>query len=58
MVCTAPEPLLRQRLLERAAAGSDPSDATVEVLQSQHQWIEPLEPDEKGLVMAVPGAAN
>jgi uncharacterized protein len=58
VVCTAPEPLLRQRLLERAAAGSDPSDATVEVLQSQHQWIEPLEPDEKGLVMAVPGAAN
>lgn len=58
VVCTAPEPLLRQRLLERAAAGSDPSDATVEVLQSQHQWLEPLDPDEKGLVMAVPGAAN
>jgi predicted kinase len=58
VVCTAPEPLLRQRLLERAAAGSDPSDATVEVLQSQHQWLEPLDPDEKGLVMAVPGASN
>ncbi|MCP9912555.1 AAA family ATPase [Cyanobium sp. BA20m-14] len=58
VVCTAPEPLLRQRLLERATAGSDPSDATVEVLQSQHQWLEPLDPDEKGLVMAVPGAAN
>ena len=58
VVCTAPEPLLRQRLLKRATAGSDPSDATVEVLQSQHQWLEPLDPDEKGLVMAVPGAAN
>ncbi len=52
VVCEAPEPTLRQRLLERAAAGTDPSDANAEVLERQHQWLEPLGPDELALVMA------
>lgn len=54
-VCEAPQPLLRQRLQQRAAAGGDPSDATVEVLESQLRWLEPLGPDERKLVMAAPG---
>ena len=52
VVCEAPEPTLRQRLLERAAAGTDPSDANAEVLERQHQWLEPLDPDEQALVMS------
>jgi predicted kinase len=39
--------VLRQRLLARTAAGTDPSDATVEVMEHQRTWIEPLTSDEQ-----------
>lgn len=47
--CLAPEPVLRQRLLARTAAGTDPSDATVEVMEHQRTWIEPLTSDEQAI---------
>ena len=49
VACDAPEPVLRQRLLARAAAGVDPSDATVEVMEHQRTWLEPLTSDEQAI---------
>jgi len=49
VACRAPEPVLRQRLLARTAAGIDPSDATVEVMEHQRTWIEPLTSDEQAI---------
>jgi len=49
VACAAPEPVLRQRLLARTAAGIDPSDATVEVMEHQRTWIEPLNKDEEAI---------
>ncbi len=49
VACRAPEPVLRQRLLARTAAGTDPSDATVEVMEHQRSWIEPLTSDEQAI---------
>ena len=49
VACRAPEPVLRQRLLARTAAGIDPSDATVEVMEHQRSWIEPLTSDEQAI---------
>ena len=58
VVCAAPEPTLRQRLLERAAAGKDPSDASVDVLEQQQLWLEPLGQDELGLVITPAESSN
>ena len=55
VACTAPEPVLRQRLLARTAAGIDPSDATVEVMEHQRTWIEPLTSDEQAISHWVEG---
>lgn len=44
--CEAPEAVLRARLQARAAAGTDPSDATVDVLARQQQFAEWPQPDE------------
>ena len=49
VACRAPEQVLRQRLLARTAAGIDPSDATVEVMEHQRTWIEPLTSDEQAI---------
>ena len=49
VACDAPEPVLRQRLLARTAAGVDPSDATVEVMEHQRTWLEPLTSDEQAI---------
>ncbi len=38
--------VLRQRIQARQLAGQDASEATVDVLERQLQWIEPLGPDE------------
>jgi predicted kinase len=38
--------VLRQRIVARAAAGTDPSEATLEVLDKQLAWVEPLSADE------------
>jgi len=42
----APIEVLRERIARRQAQGGDPSEATLQVLESQLQWIEPLGPDE------------
>jgi aminoglycoside phosphotransferase family enzyme/predicted kinase len=44
--CTAPDAVLRQRLVQRAAHGHDASDATLDVLRLQHRISEPLAADE------------
>lgn len=46
----ASEEILVERLIRRQAAGTDPSEATPEVLKSQLNHIEPLEPQEQALV--------
>ena len=48
---------LRGRIQERQAQGHDASEATVEVLEQQMRWIEPLEPDERALLLEPSGAA-
>jgi len=45
----APVEVLRQRIARRQARGSDPSEATLEVLERQLQSIEPLGDDEPRL---------
>ena len=45
----APTEVLRQRIAQRQAQGGDPSEATLEVLEQQLRWIEPLGDDEPRL---------
>src|SRR5690606_6928517 len=40
--CHAPDSVIAGWLAQRQAAGSDPSDATLEVIQAQHSSREPL----------------
>ena len=40
---------LRRRITERQAGGRDASEATLDVLEKQLQWIEPLGDDERAL---------
>lgn len=51
LACEAPPEQLRARLLARSAAGADPSDADVEVLEAQLQSLEPLQADEAAAVI-------
>lgn len=51
--CRAPEDLLRRRILERAAAGDDPSEADVSILRHQIANREPLADDEWECVRTV-----
>jgi aminoglycoside phosphotransferase family enzyme/predicted kinase len=53
----APVPLLRQRVLRRCAAGGDPSDATIAVLERQLAAREPLGEDERARAVAVDTSA-
>lgn len=46
MAPQAPMEVLRQRIAARQATGNDPSEATLEVLERQLEWIEPLGKDE------------
>lgn len=43
---------LRRRITARQASGKDASEATLEVLDKQLQWIEPLGDDERACVLA------
>ncbi len=43
--------VLRQRIAARQAAGRDASEATLAVLESQLQWLEPLGSDERALLL-------
>ncbi len=45
--CTASTDILRQRIEQRATTGSDPSDATVAVLERQLARYQPLNADER-----------
>lgn len=49
--CHASDTRLRQRIAERNAAGTDASEADASVLQRQLAWCEPLDADEKALVI-------
>jgi aminoglycoside phosphotransferase family enzyme/predicted kinase len=48
----APIEVLRERIARRQAQGNDPSEATLEVLEQQVHWLEPLGPDEPRLPSA------
>ncbi|MBX9716922.1 MAG: AAA family ATPase [Burkholderiaceae bacterium] len=54
--CRADTTVLRQRVAERGAAGTDASDADVSVLDQQLQWNEPLDADEQ--VLAIEAATD
>lgn len=47
----APVEVLRQRIAQRQTQGGDPSEATLEVLERQLQWLEALGPDERAQVL-------
>ncbi len=48
---SAPLEVLRERIQTRQNRGGDPSEATLEVLERQLQWIEPLGTDEMRWVL-------
>jgi aminoglycoside phosphotransferase family enzyme/predicted kinase len=48
----APEAVLRERIAARAAAGRDPSDADLAVLDAQLRAREPLDADERSIALA------
>jgi len=49
--CTAPRPVLEARLEKRAAAGTDLSDADIEIMRQQISAFEPFDPAESGRVV-------
>lgn len=49
--CHADPATLRQRIVARAAAGGDPSEATLAVLERQLASVEPLDEDERRLAI-------
>lgn len=51
--CRAAEAVLRRRVAERGAAGTDASEASLEVLARQLAVHEPLEADERTLAIEV-----
>jgi predicted kinase len=51
--CHAAEPVLRQRVAARHAAGNDASEADVSVLQRQIDHHEPLDDDEREIALDV-----
>jgi hypothetical protein len=53
VVCEAPLPVLRARVARRLAQASDPSDATVEVLEHQVGAFEPLTAEELGCTIRI-----
>ena len=50
----APPEVLRARIEARQAQGHDASEATVEVLERQMQWIEPLDAEERTHLLELP----
>lgn len=52
LACEAPLPVLRQRISERQARGQDASEATLDVLEQQLGWLQPLAPEERALTLA------
>ncbi len=54
MSVTAPKTILRERIRRRRAAGSDPSEADVAVLEHQLATMEPLAADERASTVELP----
>ena len=52
--CSAPEPVLRERVSRRLARGEDVSEATVDVLAEQLATEEKLNPDERAFLAPSP----
>ena len=52
LACTAPQDILRQRILMRQTEASDPSEAGTAVLEAQLQSQEPLADDEQGDILS------
>ena len=53
VVCEAPADVLRSRVRLRAAAATDPSEASEEVLERQFEWREPLATDEQAEAIVI-----
>ena len=53
VVCEAPDDMLRSRLRERAAAATDASEATVQVMDWQLRWREPLDADDQAIATII-----
>ncbi len=51
--CTAPEPVLRRRVAERAERGGDPSEADLAVLARQLERARPLDETERAVAVVV-----
>ena len=51
LACEAPLDVLRQRVTERQARGTDASEATVAVLEQQLGWLEPLSTAERAVCL-------
>jgi hypothetical protein len=47
--CSAPEPVLRERVMKRLERGRDPSEATIDVLEHQLAHADPLSSEELAL---------
>jgi uncharacterized protein len=58
ILCEAPEPVLRARITERSRAGSDPSEAGLDVLAWQSAHAEPATADEGIHVIRVDTAGS
>lgn len=50
--CSAPRPLLEQRIVDRHRAGDDPSEATLAVLAAQCEAVEELDEDEMAALVS------
>ena len=53
MACTAPLEVLRRRITQRAARGTDVSEATLEVLERQRGYFEPFTAAEQAALVSV-----
>jgi len=51
LACEEPLDVLRQRVTERQARGTDASEATVAVLEQQLGWLEPLSTAERAVCL-------
>ncbi len=56
--CDADPEILRDRVRKRAAEGTDASEAGLDILERQFQWLEPLEDDERGHTIKVDTAGS
>ncbi len=53
VACEAPDDTRRTRLRDRAAAATDASEATVEVMECQLWWQEPFDADDQAIATVI-----